>query len=109
MRQITKISMDNKNIEIVISIHAEERLHDRMKKSNINEWNLVGNIVMLGTKLIEYAEEHEEFAIIDNNLNFSVICGAEKVDDKNVKITIITIINKANIWVKDATSINQIN
>ena len=109
MKQITIIPMNNKNIAIQISKHANERLHKRMESFNLTEWSLVGNIIMLGTKLIDYAEAHEDFAIIDNNLKFSVICEAIKISDKDVQIRIITIIDKANIWVKEDTMIARIN
>ena len=106
-KTLTTLTIGTKQVEIKLTKHAKKRFKQRLQQHNITEWQIIGNIVMLGEKLIQYGKDEEEFIIIDNNHHFSVVCGSHEEDNKTV-VYIITVIDKDNVFVKNNTSIEKV-
>lgn len=95
--KLATIKIKNKTYKVVASNHAQKRMMQR----NIDSYTVVGNILLLGENKIEKLQStNEEFIIIDKDTNTSTV-GA--IND-NV-ITIITVIDKSNVFVKKNTKI----
>ncbi len=94
---IATINIGRHTYSIRISDHANIRMQER----NISSYVVAGNILALGKdQLVELQKTSEDFVIIDTVRNTSIVAGF-----KGNKIIIITVIDKSNIFVKDATQI----
>ncbi|MFW6242656.1 MAG: DUF4258 domain-containing protein [bacterium] len=97
-----KFELNNKKWHVQQSYHAKVRMEER----NIDFFAVVGDIIALGNRIETLAENNEEAMIIDKNKDISVVAGFQ--EDFNI-ITIITVIDKANVFVKDGTSIERVS
>ena len=79
--------------------HALERMEER----EIDQELVVAIILSLDEKLLEYNDTGEEVAIIDQEHNLAVI-----IEVREFKAVVITVIDRANIHVKDGTLLEEI-
>lgn len=99
-RELAMIKIDGKYHKIVASHHAMCRMEKRER--NIDPYVVAGNIIALGPDRIrQLQEDNAEAIIIDEKKNVSIVIGFAKGDD----ITVITVIDKANVFVKKDTEI----
>jgi len=92
---ISTFTIANKTYSIRLSSHANQRLTDR----NIDLYQVTGSILSLGEKTITaYAGNNRDIFIQDRQNNFSIVCNIT-----NRTITIITVIDNADCWVKNGT------
>jgi len=91
---------NNKEYSIATSHHASKRMRER----NIDMYAVAGSIIALGPERIdELQKNNDEAIIIDKQNNQSVVIGFARKH-----ITIITVIAKSNVFVKDNTRIYNI-
>lgn len=96
-REIASIKIDGKYIDIIASRHAMERMEER----NVDKYVVAGNVIALGPERIaQLQEDNDEAIIIDKENDVSVVVGFN-----SDKVTIITVIGKANVYVKSGTQI----
>jgi hypothetical protein len=94
-KPVNTFTIENKTYSIRLSEHAELRL----KQRNIDLYQAIGSILSLGKERItDYAGSNRDIFIMDNANNFSVVCNIEYRT-----ITIITVIDKADCYIKDGT------
>ena len=94
---IATIDIGSSTYSVRISNHAQKRMQER----NISEYVVAGNILTLGKKrLLQLQKAEEDFIIIDDITKTSIVAGF-----KRNTITIITVIDKSNIFVKSETQI----
>lgn len=90
--------IDN-DFRIESTTHALKRMEER----NIDK-QIVKNVVMgLDYKVIRYNNSGEEIAIIDQEHDIAVI-----IEVRLNKVVIITVIDRANIHIKDGTRLEEI-
>ena len=88
----------------MLVIKATNHSLERMEQRNVDEYLVISNIMGLGAETIERLQtNNEEAIIIDNNTNTSIVIGFSKK-----AITVITVINKSNVFVKTGTEIVRI-
>lgn len=89
----------NKDFRIESTTHALKRMKERGIKKRI-----VMNVVMsLDCKVLNYNNSGEEIAIIDEKNDLAVI-----IEVRLDKIVIITVIDRANIHIKEGTRLEEI-
>lgn len=99
-REIAVTKIDGKYYDIIASNHAMERMTER----NVDKYVVAGNVIALGPERIaELQKNNDEAIIIDEVNNVSVVVGFGKNH-----ITIITVIAKANVFVKNNTQIYNV-
>ena len=92
---INTFTLNNKTYWIRLSQHAEQRLQQR----NIDLYQVTGSILSLGEKTITaYSGSNRDIFIMDKVNNFSIVCNIT-----NRTITIITVIDNADCWIKNGT------
>lgn len=79
--------------------HSISRYADR----GINEYAVYGSIIALGEKILDYKDK-TEFMIIDEDINVAIVCSLH-ANGGDITIDIITVIDKADVWVKKGTLI----
>ncbi|MGM0470817.1 MAG: DUF4258 domain-containing protein [Bacillota bacterium] len=79
--------------------HALERMQER----KIDNQLVVQIILSLGDKLLNYNDSGDEIAIVDQEHNLAVI-----IEVREDKAVVITVIDKANIHIKDGTLLEEI-
>ncbi len=86
------------------SIRATEHALERMEQRDVDGYVVTGNILALGPERLQKLQEaNEEAIIIDKQKDVSVVIGF-----KGNRIQVVTVIDKANCFVKDGTSIQTI-
>lgn len=99
-RELATIKIDGNYYDIIASHHAMERMVER----NVDKYVVAGNVLALGPERIsELQKNNDEAIIIDEVNNVSVVVGFGKN-----RITIITVIAKSNVFVKNNTQIYTI-
>ncbi len=97
---IAQIQIDKNQYSIRATFHALQRMDQRQ----VDEFVVAGNVLALGEqRLLELQRGNEEAIIIDNKTNTAIVIGFVRNT-----IKIITVINKANVFVKDDTRIEKI-
>ncbi|MDD2627822.1 MAG: DUF4258 domain-containing protein [Clostridia bacterium] len=92
---INTFTINNKTYSIRLSFHAQQRLTDR----NIDLYQVTGSILSLGEKTItEYSGSNRDIFIMDKVNNFSIVCNIT-----NNTITIVTVIDNCDCWIKNGT------
>ncbi|MGM0369587.1 MAG: DUF4258 domain-containing protein [Bacillota bacterium] len=91
--------LNDKYFRIEGTTHALERMEER----DIGQDLVVAIILSLDEKLLEYNDTGEEVAIIDQEHNLAII-----IEVREFKAVVITVINRANIHVKDGTLLEEI-
>ena len=92
---IATFTIHNKTYSIRLTNHAQQRLTDR----NIDLFQATGSILSLGQKTITaYSGSNRDIFIMDKVNNFSIVCNIT-----GCTITIVTVIDNANCWVKNGT------
>lgn len=75
-----------------------------MNERNIDRYVVAGSVVALGPERItKLQEDNDEAMIIDKDNNVAVVVGFGRNS-----ITVITVINKSNVFVKSGTQIYNI-
>ena len=98
--ELAIIKIGGKIYEINASNHALKRMTQR----NVDKFVVAGNVIALGEERIsELQAQEDEAIIIDEANNVSVVVGFDAES-----ITIITVINKSNVFVKSNTQIHRI-
>jgi len=93
---VNSFTIENKTYSIRLTQHAQQRLQQR----NIDLYQTIGSILSLGQKTItEYSGSNRDIFILDKAHNFSIVCNIE-----NCTITIITVIDSADCWIKQGTT-----
>jgi len=99
-KSIAQLKIENQDYSIRATIHAQERMEER----NIDKHQAVSIILALGEKRItDLQKENEEAIIIDRERDAAIVIGF-----KGNKIQIITVIDKANVFIKEGTRVEQI-
>lgn len=92
---ISTFTIADKTYSIRLTAHAQQRLQQR----NIDLYQVTGSILSLGQKNItEYSGSNRDIFIMDKQNNFSIVCNIT-----HRTITIVTVINNADCWVKSGT------
>jgi hypothetical protein len=92
---ILSFTIQNKTYSIRLTNHAEQRLQERQ----IDLYQVTGSILSLGQKTItDYSGNNKDIFIMDKQNNFSIVCNIT-----NRTITIVTVIDNADCWVKSGT------
>ncbi|MBM7624658.1 DUF4258 domain-containing protein [Sporohalobacter salinus] len=96
---LTECFLDDHYFRIESTTHAM----DRMKERSIDT-SLVTNIILsLGDKLLDYNDTGDEVAIVDQKNNLAVI-----IEVREGKAVVITVIDRANIHIKEGTLLEEI-
>ncbi|MGM0501741.1 MAG: DUF4258 domain-containing protein [Bacillota bacterium] len=96
---LTESYLEDNYFRIEGTTHALER----MKERDIDQDLVVAIILSLDIKLLEYNDTGEEVAIIDQEHNLAII-----IEVREFKAVVITVIDRANIHVKDGTLLEEI-
>ena len=92
---ISTFTIANKTYSIRLSSHAQQRLQQRQ----LDLYQTTGSILSLGEKTItDYAGSNRDIFIQDKQNNFSIVCNIT-----NRTITIITVIDNCDCWIKNGT------
>src|SRR5437763_14923413 len=83
---IGTVAFKNRLFNVISSKHALEMLEER----NIDKYHVLGSIIALGKKLIEYNNNSKHIMITDEGKNISTVFTVE-----NYMITLITVIDKS--------------
>lgn len=94
-RMISSFTIGNKTYSIRLTNHAKQRLTDR----NIDLYQVTGSILSLGQNTITtYSGSDKDIFIIDKANNFSIVCNITYRT-----ITIVTVIDTCDCWIKNGT------
>lgn len=96
---LDKFDILNKPFRIESTTHA----YDRMKERDIEQKKVVAVIRELRFKVLLYNNTGEEIAIIDKENDMAII-----IEIRLNKVVIITVIDRANIHIKDGTRLEEI-
>lgn len=99
-RELASIKIDGKHHDIIASHHAMERMVER----SVDKYVIAGNVLALGPERInELQKNNDEAIVIDEVNNVSVVVGFGKS-----YITVITVMAKSNVFVKNNTQIYNV-
>jgi hypothetical protein len=97
---LAQIKINNQQYSIRATVHALQRMAER----KVDEYVVTGNVLALGEKrLLALQEEQTDAIVIDKVSNTSTVI----TFNKNT-IKIVTVIDKANVFVKSNTKIERI-
>lgn len=86
------------------SIRASEHALERAEERGIAINVILSEVIALPVAdMQKYKENNKECIIIDDNRDIAVVVGF-----KGNKINIITVIDKADVWIKEGTAIKKI-
>ena len=92
---LAQVRINNKDYSVRASAHAIQRMQER----KVDSYIVTGNILSLGEeRILKLQEKGEEAILIDENTNTSIVFGF-----KGNRIQVITVIDKANVFVKRGT------
>lgn len=91
--------LDDQYFRIESTTHAM----DRVKERSIDISLVTSIILNLGNKLLDYNDTGDEVAIVDQKNNLAVI-----IEVREGKAVVITVIDRANIHIKDGTLLEEI-
>ncbi len=91
--------INNNNFRIESTTHALERMEER----GIDRQVVLDVIQELDYKVLIYNDSGEEVAIIDQEHDIAVI-----IEVRLNKVVVITVIDRANIHIKDGTLLEEI-
>jgi hypothetical protein len=96
-RSINQFTIKGKTYSIRLTKHAELRLTQR----KLDLYQAIGAILSLGkNRITEYAGSNRDIMILDKVNNFAVV-----INIKYRTIIIVTVIDKADCWVKKGTDV----
>jgi hypothetical protein len=96
---LAEFEIIDKDFRIESTIHALKRMEER----GIDKKIVIDVIMGLDYKVLVYNNSGEEIAIIDQENNIAVI-----IEVRLDKVVIITVIDRANIHIKNGTSLEKI-
>ncbi len=96
---LEEFQISNRYFRIETTDHAFERMRER----NIKEKTVINVVRELNFKVLFYNNTGEEIAIIDQENDIAVI-----IEVRFNKVVIITVINRANIYIKEGTCLEEI-
>ena len=96
---IGEFEIINKDFRIESTSHALQRMQER----GIERRSVIEVIMGLDAKVLLYNNSGEEIAISDQQHNIAVI-----IEVRMDKVVIITVIDRADIHIKDGTRLEQI-
>lgn len=86
------------------SLRATEHSLERMEQRGISGYVIAGDVISLGKeRILELQKKQVDVALIDKKRGIAVI-----MQFKNNTLKILTVIDKANIYVKDGTEIEEL-
>lgn len=91
--------LEDRYFRIESTTHALQRMKERGIESTL----VTGIILSLEDKLLEYNNSGKEIAILDQQNNLAVI-----IEVRQGKAVVITVIDRANIHIKDGTLLEEI-
>ncbi|ADL11963.1 DUF4258 domain-containing protein [Acetohalobium arabaticum] len=91
--------LDDHYFRIESTTHAM----DRIKERSIDISLVTSIILNLGNKLLDYNDTGDEVAVVDQKNNLAVI-----IEVREGKAVVITVIDRANIHIKDGTLLEEI-
>ena len=91
---LAEMQIRNRDFRIETTTHAYERMNER----NIDKKIVTAVIKDLNLKVLFYNNTGEEIAIIDQEHDIAVI-----IEVRLNKVVVITVIDRANIHIKDGT------
>lgn len=87
------------------SIRASEHALQRMEERQVDSYVVAGNVMALGAeRLQELQRKQEEAMIIDEENEVAVV-----IAFKGNRIMLVTVLNKANCYVKKGTRIERVS
>lgn len=99
-KMIAELKINGAQYSIRATAHAVERMAER----EVDQYVVAANVMALGKqRLLELQEAQAEAIVIDEDKNIAVVIGFKKN-----RIQVITVINKANVFVKKDTVIERI-
>jgi len=101
--KIAEIRIEDKEYEVRMTEHSALRMIDR----GIDKFVVTGSIIALGKRINQIEENgYDEGIVIDKPHNVAVIFAIfkDKYTCKSI-VKIITVINRANVFVKENTKI----
>jgi len=99
-KAIAELKINGKQYSVRATAHAMERMEER----GVDEYVVAGNVMALGKdRLTELQEEQAEAIVIDDEKNVAVVIGF-----KGNRIMVITVIDKAKVFVKKGTVIERL-
>ncbi|MFP4016966.1 MAG: DUF4258 domain-containing protein [Halanaerobiales bacterium] len=96
---IEKLALTDRYFPIESTTHALERMQER----GIDQQVVIEVIQGLNYKIMSYNNSGEEVAIIDQENDIAVI-----IEVRFNKVVVITVIDRANIHIKDGTLMEEI-
>ncbi len=96
---LTETILDGKSFRVEGTTHALKRMEER----DIDQELVTAIILTLNDRLLDYNNTGEEVAIIDQDNNLAVI-----IEVREHKAVVITVIDRANIHIKDGTRLEEI-
>ncbi|WP_027340181.1 DUF4258 domain-containing protein [Halonatronum saccharophilum] len=96
---LTETILDDKLFRVEGTTHALKRMEER----GIDQELVTAIILSLNERLLDYNDTGEEVAIIDQENNLAVI-----IEVREHKAVVITVIDRANIHIKDGTRLEEI-
>lgn len=94
-----KLAITDRNFRIESTTHALKRMEERGIKQHV----VIEAIQELDYKVLSYNDSGEEIAIVDQEHDIAVI-----IEVRLNKVVIITVIDRANIHIKDGTLLEEI-
>lgn len=99
----TKIFIEEIEIRLEISKHAEERSNER----ELTQYEIYSMIMKMGEQLLEL-KDGEEFAVVDRELNNAVICSMN-CRGIDLVVDIITVISNEHVWISRGTKVYKVS
>ena len=96
---LSETLLDDRYFRIESTTHALNRMEER----DIDQNWVTAIILNLDHKLLDYNDSGEEIAIIDQENNMAII-----IEVREFKAVVITVIDRANIHIKDGTRLEEI-
>lgn len=88
----------------IYSVRATGHAIDRMAERKVDEWIVGGDVLALGKeRLLNFKRANKDIALIDTKRNITII-----MNFKRNTIKILTVIDKADVYVLDGTIIKNL-
>jgi hypothetical protein len=96
--EITAFIVENNIIRVIGTDHAIQRLDRR----SVDKYHVASACLGLGKKLLEYNNSGNHIMLIDEGKNLSCVLTVE-----NYTVVLITVLEKANVYVKENTLVEN--
>jgi hypothetical protein len=97
---LAQIKIEGRRYGLRATAHAIQRMAER----GVDAYVVTGNVLALGAeRLLDLQRAQEEAIVIDTVTNTAIVIGF-----KANTIMVITVLNKANVYIKDNTRIERL-